>query len=99
MLISLLVVGGVLHRVLPTTDRKAQLRRAQHLVQDNWVATATRKALQDIQPALLGWQFCPASSVPELPLGGGGPDPRCAPRPDGRDETRAMPRPVAEASS
>jgi hypothetical protein len=39
----------VLHQVLPTTDRKAQLRRAQHLVQDNWVAAATRKALQDIQ--------------------------------------------------
>ena len=67
MLISLLVVGGVLHKVLPTTDRKAQLRRAQHLVQDNWVASATRKALQDIAagaaglavlPGLLGFLNC-----------------------------------------
>lgn len=48
MLISLLVVGGVFHKVLPTTDRKAQLGRAQQLIQHNWVAAATRKALQDI---------------------------------------------------
>jgi hypothetical protein len=59
MLISLLVVGGVLHKVLPTTDRKAQMRRAQHLVQDNWVAAATRKALQDIQAGAAGLAVLP----------------------------------------
>ena len=46
MLISLLLAGGVLHQVQPTTDRKAQMRVRQ-LVQDSWVASATRKALQD----------------------------------------------------
>ena len=47
MLISLLLAGGVLHQVQPTTDRKAQTLWVQQLVQDNWVALATRKALQD----------------------------------------------------
>jgi hypothetical protein len=47
MLISLLLAGGVLHQVQPTTDRRAQTLRVQQLVQDNWVALATRKALQD----------------------------------------------------
>ena len=47
MLISLLLAGGVLHQVQPTTDCRAQILRVQHLVQDNWVAAATRKALQD----------------------------------------------------
>ena len=47
MLISLLLAGGVLHNVQPTTDRRAQTLRVQQLVQDNWVALATRKALQD----------------------------------------------------
>jgi hypothetical protein len=46
MLISLLLAGGVLHKVQPTTDRRAQMR-VQQLVQDNWVASATRQALQD----------------------------------------------------
>ena len=59
MLISLLVVGGVLDKVLPTTDRKAQLRPAQHLVQDNWVAAATRKALQDIAAGAAGLAVLP----------------------------------------
>jgi hypothetical protein len=47
MLISLLMAGDVLHQVQPTTDRRAQTLRVQQLVQDNWVALATRKALQD----------------------------------------------------
>jgi len=47
MLISLLLAGGVLHQVQPTTDCRAQILRVQHLVQDNWVAAATRKTLQD----------------------------------------------------
>jgi Golgi phosphoprotein 3 GPP34 len=47
MLISLLLAAGVLHKVQPTTDRKAQILRVQHLIQDNWVAAAIRKALQD----------------------------------------------------
>jgi len=47
MLISLLLAGGVLHKVQPSTDRNAQTLRVQHLVQDNWVAAATRKALRD----------------------------------------------------
>ena len=47
MLISLLLAGGVLHKVQPTTDRRAQTLRVRQLVQDNWVALATRQALQD----------------------------------------------------
>ena len=35
MLISLLLAGGVLHTVRPTTDRKAQRLRVQQLLQDN----------------------------------------------------------------
>ena len=38
VLISLLLVGGVLHKVQPTADRKAQKRRAQKLAQEDWAA-------------------------------------------------------------
>ena len=48
VLISLLLAGGVLHKVLPTDDRKAQKARAKQLAQDNWATAEIRKALQDV---------------------------------------------------
>lgn len=53
-LISLLLVGGVLHKVQPTTDRKAQKQRAQQLAPEDWVSAATRNALQDIAAGAAG---------------------------------------------
>ena len=46
-LIALLLVGDVLHKVQPTTDRKAQKQRARQLAPEDWVSAATRNALQD----------------------------------------------------
>ena len=53
-LISLLLAGGVLHTVQPTTDRKAQKQRAQQLAPEDWVSAATRNALQDIAAGAAG---------------------------------------------
>lgn len=53
-LIALLVAGDVLHKVQPTTDRKAQKQRARLLTADDWVAAATRKALQDSSAVVAG---------------------------------------------
>lgn len=47
-LILLLLAGRMLHRVLPTDDRKAQRARAQHLAQDIWANVRMQKALQDV---------------------------------------------------
>ena len=52
VLISLLLAGGVLHKVQPTTDRKAQKQRAEQLAQADWASAATRKALRDIAGAV-----------------------------------------------
>ena len=53
-LISLLLVGRVMHKVQPTTDRKAQKQRAQQLAPEDWVSAATRNALQDIAAGAAG---------------------------------------------
>lgn len=47
-LILLLRAGRMLHRVLPTDDRKAQRYRATHLAQDIWANVRVQKALQDV---------------------------------------------------
>ena len=52
VLISLLLAGGVLHKVQPTPDRKAQKRRAEQLAQADWASAATLKALRDIAGAV-----------------------------------------------
>jgi len=52
VLISLLLAGGVLHKVQPTTDRKAQKQRAEQLAQADWASAATLKALRDIAGAV-----------------------------------------------
>jgi hypothetical protein len=52
VLISLLLAGGVLHKVQPTTDRKAQKQRAEQLAQTDWASTATFKALRHIAGAV-----------------------------------------------
>jgi hypothetical protein len=52
VLISLLLAGGVLHKVQPTTDRKAQKQRAEQLAQTDWASTATLKALRHIAGAV-----------------------------------------------
>ena len=51
-LIMLLLAGRMLHRVLPTNDRKAQRARAQHLAQDIWADVRIQKALQDVADAV-----------------------------------------------
>jgi hypothetical protein len=48
VLVALLLAGGVLHKALPTDDRKAQKARAKQLAQIDWAPTATRKVLQDV---------------------------------------------------
>jgi len=47
-LIMLLLAGRMLHRVLPTDDRKAQRTRAEHLAQDIWANVRIQRALQDV---------------------------------------------------
>lgn len=47
-LILLLLAGSMLHRVLPTDDRKAQRARARRLAQDTWANVRMQKALQDV---------------------------------------------------
>ena len=48
VLVSLLLTGGVLHKALPTNDRKSQKARAKQLAQGDWAPAETRKTLQDI---------------------------------------------------
>ncbi|MET0965514.1 MAG: GPP34 family phosphoprotein [Nakamurella sp.] len=47
-LILLLLAGRMLHRVLPTDDRKAQRARAKQLTEEIWANVRTQKALQAV---------------------------------------------------
>lgn len=47
-LILLLLACRMLHRVLPTDDRKAQRSIAKHLAQDTWADVRLQKALQEV---------------------------------------------------
>ena len=46
VLVMPLFAGGILNKVLPTDDRKAQNARAKHVAQDEWATAEIRKALQ-----------------------------------------------------
>jgi len=48
VLVSLLLAGGLLHKVVPTTDRKAQKATAAQLANGDWATVTTRKALRDV---------------------------------------------------
>jgi len=48
VLVMLLFAGGMLHKTVPTDDRKAQKASAKHLAQDEWAPAKMRKALQDV---------------------------------------------------
>ena len=51
VLVSLLLAGSALHKVLPTDgrqSRKAQRARAKQLAQGDWATVATMKTVQDI---------------------------------------------------
>ena len=48
VLVMLLHAGGILHKVLPTDDRRAQKAAAKHIARDEWATAEIRKALQEV---------------------------------------------------
>lgn len=52
-LIALLNAVGVLHRVVPVDDKRAAKRRAKEIAEGEWAAAAVRKAVQEVQSAIM----------------------------------------------
>ena len=48
VLVMLLLAGGMLHKVLPTGDRRAQKASAKNIARDEWATAEIRKALQEV---------------------------------------------------
>ena len=48
VLVMLLLAGGMLHKVLPTGDRRAQKASAKNVARDEWATAEIRKALQEV---------------------------------------------------
>ena len=51
-LVLLLQAARILHKVVPTNDRKAQRARTKDLTRGNWATPEIRKALQDVAAAV-----------------------------------------------
>ncbi|MBY6414249.1 GPP34 family phosphoprotein [Rhodococcus sp. BP-252] len=59
-LISLLSAVDAIHKVLPGVDKKAAKKRAKEIAEGDWAGAAVRKAVQDVNAAVMTAIIVPA---------------------------------------
>ncbi|RRQ29504.1 GPP34 family phosphoprotein [Rhodococcus sp. Eu-32] len=59
-LISLLSAVDAIHKVLPGVDKKAAKKRAKEIAEGDWAGAAVRKAVQDVNAAVMAAVIVPS---------------------------------------